>query len=216
MTCAVFSPLRAALVFLRHADLRVVDRLGGGLLAERVDVAGEVLDVANVAVDHPQADLVELDLDALGDRGDEFLAVVVDLLDGHRGEHDAHLAHHDLGRQVLDLLGRAAQEPRRGVLHDLGVGRDADGERRRGINADVLARERALELDLDVHRREVQVAVALEERDHERRAAVIALGGLAVGQLAVHDQDAVGRTHAVARDQRDDDDQEEDDDEADG
>ena len=71
------------LILLGHLDLSVIDGLGGGFLTQRIDVARVVADVADVAVDHAQTNLVQLHLDTLGDEGDELLAVVVDLLDAH-------------------------------------------------------------------------------------------------------------------------------------
>ena len=189
----------AALVFLRDFDLRVVDGAGGGFLAERVDVARLVFDVADVAVDHAQTDFVQLDLDALGDGGDELFAVVVDLLDGHRGEHDAHLAHDDFGGELLNLVKRTSEQARGGVLHHLGIGGDADRERRRRIDADVLAGERAPQLDVERDGREVEILVALQNRHHKGRATMVASGREAAGDLAVNHQDFIRRTHAIAR-----------------
>ena len=86
---------------MRYLDLGVVDRAGGGFLAERVDVAGLIGDVLDVDVDETQADFSQFDLDAVGNVLDELVAVGVDFLDRHRGDDDAHLAEDDVLRQFL-------------------------------------------------------------------------------------------------------------------
>ncbi len=70
--------------------------------AERVDVAGLVGDVLDVHVDQAQADLLQLDLDAVRDVLDQLVAVGVDRLDGHRGDDHAHLSEDDVARQQFD------------------------------------------------------------------------------------------------------------------
>ena len=48
----------------------------------------------------------------------------LDFLNGHGGDHHAHLAHDDLRSQVADFLPGAAQQARGGVLHDFRQGGD--------------------------------------------------------------------------------------------
>ena len=95
-------------------DLGFVDGAGGGFAAEGVDVAGLIGDVLDVDVDEPQADFLQFDLDAVGNVGDQLVAVGVDFLDGHGGDDHAHLAEDDVLREFLDLRqssGRAAVPP---------------------------------------------------------------------------------------------------------
>ena len=67
------------------------------------------------------------------------------------------------------------------------------------VDADVLLRERAAELDVDRHRRQAEIGVVLDDRPHEGRAAVIAAGGFLPAHLAIDDEDAVRRAALVAR-----------------
>ncbi len=87
----------------RDLDLGIVDGAGGGFPAERVDVAGLIGDVLDVDVDEAQADFPQFHFDAVGNVGDQLVAVGVDFLDGHRGDDHAHLAEDDVLREFLDL-----------------------------------------------------------------------------------------------------------------
>ena len=190
----------AVALLLGHLDLRLADGAGRSLATESVDVAGLIGDVLDVDVDQAQPDLAQFELERFGDVGDELLAVGVDLLDRHRGDHHAHLAEDDVASQVLDVQQRQAQQAFRGVLHDTGLGGDADGERRRSIDPDVLLGERPLEFDLDGDRRQIQVRVTLHDGPHHGAAAVQAPRRLAFpADASIDHEDAVGRAALEAR-----------------
>ncbi len=110
----------AVAVLLGHVLLCVVDGLGGGLLAQGVNVAGLVGDVGDVDVDEAQADLLELALHVAGDGLQELIPVGVDLLDVHSGDDQAELAEDDVLGQLLDFLELQAEQALGGILHDPG------------------------------------------------------------------------------------------------
>ncbi len=166
-----------------------------------LDVVRLVGDVRDVDVDQVQADLVQLRLDVLADRLQEALAVLVDLLDGQRRDGEAQLAEDDFLGHVLDFLGLQTQEPLGSVVHDRLVRADADGERARHVDADVLHRQRVLQRDADRHGRQAHVSVVLDQRPDECATAVDAAGRLVTPDLAIDDQDTVGGTPFVPRGQ---------------
>jgi hypothetical protein len=199
----------AELVLVGDVDLGFVERLGGGLLADGADVVGFVGDVGDVDVDEVEADLVEFGLDVLADLDEEALAVLVDLLDGEGGDGEAELAEDDFLGHVFDGGRLEAEQALGGVDHDRGLGADADGEGAGDVDTDVLEGEGVLQRDADGHRREAEVGVVLDQRPDERRAAVDALRGAVALDLAVDDEDAVGRAAPVQA--RNGDDREEED-----
>ena len=95
----------AELLLLGHVDLGLLHRLRRGLAADGLDVARLVGDVGDVDVDQHQADLLQLRLQRRLNAVQELLAVAVDVLDPHRGDHLAELAEDDVRRLLLDLLG---------------------------------------------------------------------------------------------------------------
>ena len=97
---------RTLAVLVGDVDLGLVDGFGRRLLADALDVSRLVRDVGDVHVDEIQADLVELGRHVAADRVQEFLAVLVDLLDGQRGHRQAQLAEDDLARHALDVVLR--------------------------------------------------------------------------------------------------------------
>jgi hypothetical protein len=131
-----------------------------------------------------------------------LLAVTVDVLDPHRGDHLAELAEDDVLRLLLDLGGVQAQQANGRVLHHLEVGADGHGEDAGHVDTDVLHRQGAFERDLDLDRFQVEVGVILHQRHNEGRPAVDAAGGVAAAHLAVDDQDAVARAALVAAEQQ--------------
>ena len=187
--------------FFRHLDGGVIDGARGCFLAQGADVAGGVLNVRDIGVNEVEAHLVQLHVHAFRNALDEFFAVGVDFLNGHGGDHHAHLAHDDFRSQVADFLPGAAQQARGGVLHDFRQGGDAHDEGGGDVHADVLGGEGALEGHVNVDGVQVQVAVGLEDRKHEGGTAVVAFGGLARAHLAEDDEDFVRRAHAVAAEQ---------------
>ncbi len=134
---------------------------------------------------------------------DELFAVGVDLLDGHRGDDDAHLADDDLLGERLDFLHGQAEQARGGIFHDAFLRADADGERRGRIHADVLRRERALERHVKIHRPQIKVGIGLKDREDEGRPAIVAPAAALASDVAVNDQDAIGRAHLVAAEEAD-------------
>ena len=186
---------------LGHLDLGIVDGAGGGFLAERGDIAGFIGDVLDVDVDQPQTDLLQFDFNAVVDVLDQLFPVGVDRFDRHRRDGYAHLAEDDVLGQIADFVQVQSQQPLGGIFHHAGLGRDADGEGRWRVDADVLLRERPFKLDLDRDRRQVKILVVLGDRHDKGAAAMIALGGeatagdgRAAADLAINDQDAVGGT----------------------
>ncbi len=191
------------LVCLGDGDLRVVDRLCGGLLPEGDDIARFVGNVGNVHVDEAQTDLFQLALDVAGDGFEKLVAVGVDLFDVHGGDDEAQLAEDDVFGEFLYLVHLEVAQAFRRVFHDRGLGGDADGEDGRNVYADVLPRQRALEVDADGQRRQVEVGERLHERPDEGGAAVDALGAARVAlavcpDLTVDDHDLIRRALFVA------------------
>ncbi len=87
----------------------------GGLLADGVDVAALVGDVGDVDVDQHQADLLQLRLERALHVLQERVAVAVDVLDPHRGDHLPQLAEDDFLGLLANLLrcsGPASGWPR--------------------------------------------------------------------------------------------------------
>src|SRR5206468_279849 len=121
----------------------------GRLATDGLDVARFVGDVGDVDVDQHQADLLQFRFQRGLDVLQELVAVLVDLLDVHRGDHLPQLAEDDVGGLLLDLVGGEAQQANGGVIHHLQVGADGHGEHTGDADADVLGGQGALERDLD-------------------------------------------------------------------
>ena len=115
---------------------------GGGLLADGFDVARLVGDVGDVHVDQHQADLLQFRLERILDVAQERIAVAVDVLDPHRGDHLAQLAEDDVLGLLLDVGRSQSQQADRRVLHQLGRGADGHREHAGHVDADVLDRQR--------------------------------------------------------------------------
>lgn len=86
-----------------------------------------------------------------------------------------------------------------GVLHDRGIGGNADRENTGHVDTDILFGKRALQIDADGKGRQIEESIFLQEGKDETDAAVHALGasGRSVGapaHLTVYDKDLVGRT----------------------
>ena len=209
----------AVAVLLGHVLLCVVDGLGGGLLAQGVNVAGLVGDVGDVDVDEAQADLLELALHVAGDGLQELVAVGIDLLDVHGGDDQAELAEDDVLGQLLDLLELQAQQALGGVLHDPRLGGDAHGEAAGDVDADVLAGQSVFQIHRDGHGGQIQELIGLDDRPDKGRAAVDALGTaggavLVAAHLAVDDHNLVRGALLVALDQEQQQGEDDDDDDA--
>ena len=91
----------------------------------------------------------------LMDRNIRSAAKSVDLFDVHGGDDQAQLAENDVFGQFLYLLHFEVAQAFGRVFHDRRLGGDADGEDRRHVDADVLPRERALQIHADGKGREV-------------------------------------------------------------
>ena len=129
---------RAVPFLLGNLYLRTVDRLSGGTFSDRLDVPALVGDVSNVHVDQRETDLVDL-LGHVGvDQGHELLTVLVDLLDRQRRDNQAQLTKDDILGLLLDLLLVEKQQPLGRHVHQSGVGRNADGERRGDVHANIV------------------------------------------------------------------------------
>ena len=96
----------ALLHFVGHVGAGLLNRLRRRLLADRVDVAALVLDVGDVDVDQHQADLLELRLDRVLNVLQERVAIAVDVLDLHRGDHLPQLAEDDFLGLLADVVRR--------------------------------------------------------------------------------------------------------------
>ena len=107
----------AQLLLLGHVDLGLLHGLRRRLAADGLDVARFVGDVGDVDVDQHQADLLQLRLQRRLNVVQELLAVAVDVLDPHRGDHLAELAEDDVAGLLLDLLACQAEQADGGVLH---------------------------------------------------------------------------------------------------
>jgi len=189
-----------------HVHIGLVDGFGGGLAANGLDVAGFIVQIADVDVDQQQADLFQFDGHRLVDFAHECLSVTIDVLNLHGGDHGAHLANDDVLRLGLNLLGAEPEQANRGVLHDARVVRDGGGHGGRHADADVFLRQRVGEVDRHHKRFEIQIVVRLKERHDKRGAAMHALGRAAAG-FAVDHKDLVRGTAFVATRQCDDGDQ---------
>src|SRR6202030_172481 len=162
----------AIAIRLGDFDPRFVDRLRGRFLTEGIDVTRHVGNVLDVYVDQAQPDFLQLDFDSARDVGDELVAIGVDLLDVHRRDDDTHLSEDDVLREFLYLRGLKTEHALGRILHHARLRRDAYCEGRRRIDADVLFRKRALEIDLDRHRREIEELIVLDDGPDEGGAAV--------------------------------------------
>ena len=194
---------RTDLIRFGDGDLCIVDRFCRRFLPESDDVARFVGDVRHVDVDEAEADFFQLALDVAGDRLQKLVAVGVDLLDVHGGDDQAQLAEDDVLGELLDLVHFEVAQPFRRILHDGGLGGDADREDRRNVDADILPREGALQVYRNGQRRQIEVGKRLHERPDERRAAVDTLGAAGVARLiradfTVDDHDFIGRALFVA------------------
>ena len=105
----------ALLHFVGHVRAGLLNGLRRRLLADRVDVPALVLNVRDVDVDQHEADLLELRLDRVLNVLQERVAVAVDVLDLHRGDHLPQLAEDDFLGLLADVVrrtGRASESPR--------------------------------------------------------------------------------------------------------
>ncbi len=132
----------------------------------------------------------------------EFLAVAIDVLDPHGGDHLAELAEDDVAGLLLDFLDAKPQKPDRRVLHGFLIGADGHGEHAGHVDADVLHGQGALEGDFDLDRLQAQKGVILNERQDQARPAVqAARARWAAGHLAEYDQNTIAGAALVARHQ---------------
>ncbi len=181
-----------------HVAAGFLDGLRGRLLADGLDIARLVGDVGDVDVDQHQADLSQFRFERVLDGFQELVAVAVDVLDLHRGDHLAKLAEDHVFGLLLDFLVAQAQQADGRVLHLLGRGADGHGEHAGHVDADVLHRQGAAQRDLDLHRLEAQPGVVLDQRPDELRPAVDATGRVVpAARLAVDHQHAVARAAFV-------------------
>ena len=97
-------------VGLGLGDLRVAFDLGDARLAQRVEVALAVADVADGEADDAQAHVRHVAGGHFLHLRGEGIAVLVDVLHRHRAEDRAQMAFQGLHGDVLDLLGALAQE----------------------------------------------------------------------------------------------------------
>ena len=118
-------------------DLRLVDRLGGGLLTQRLDVARLIRNVTDVHVDHVETNFIQFEVDVLVDQIQEFFAVLVDLFNRQRRDDQTHLAEDDVPCLIGDRPVVQAQQTLGRVVHDVRIGRDADGKGRGHADTDV-------------------------------------------------------------------------------
>ena len=86
------------LFLIGHVAASLLNRLRRRLLADGVDVAALVGDVGDVDVDQHEADFLEFRLDRVLNVFEERIAVAVDVLDPHRGDHLPQLAENDFPR----------------------------------------------------------------------------------------------------------------------
>src|SRR5690606_23473449 len=193
----------AQLLLLGDVAARLLHRPRAGLPADRLDVAALVVDVRDVHVDQLETDLPELRLERVLDVLAEVLAVAVDLLDPHRRDDLAHLPEDDVRRDAPDLLGREAEQPRRGVHLVLGRVADRDRDLARHPDPDVLERERVGQLARDREREEREEVGLLQDRPDEGAAAADDARGLVLPDSPRDDEDLVRRAAAVPRDEED-------------
>ena len=160
-----------------HVNGRLIHGFGSGFLTDGFDVPAFVVNVLDVDVDHGQADFFHFRGNGFIDFCHKCLAVAVDFLDLHGGNHRAHLPEDDVLRLALDFFSRQAQEANGRVLHDPGL--VGNGRRDCGGHgyADVFLRKRVVQIDGHDKGFEVEVFVILQQRQDERRAAVNAFRG---------------------------------------
>ena len=102
---------------------------------------------------------LQLRLERVLDVLQELVAVAVDVLDLHRGDHLAQLAEDDVLGLLADLAAVVRPSRRMAAFCiTLGRGADGHGEHAGHVDADVLHRQRAAERNLDLHRLQAQVA----------------------------------------------------------
>ncbi len=201
---------RTFFVLFRDGDLRIVDGFCRRLFSERGYVTRFVGNIGHVYVDQTQTDLFEFAFHVAGNRFEEFIAVGVDLFDVHGGDDETELTEDNVARQIGYLRERKHSEPLRGILHDRRIGGDPDGEDAGYVDTDILFGKRAFEIDRDRKRRQIHKRVLLEERPHERRAAVDTFGAavrsVGIGRdFTVDHHDLIGRTGFVAYSDREQD-----------
>ena len=160
-----------------HVNGRLIHGFGSGFLTDGFDVPAFVVDVLDVDVDHGQADFFHFRGNGFIDFCHKCLAVAVDFLDLHGGNHRAHLPEDDVLRLALDFFSGQAQEANGRVLHDPGL--VGNGRRDCGGHgyADVFLRKRVVQIDGHDKGFEVEVFVILQQGQDERRAAVNAFRG---------------------------------------
>lgn len=173
---------------LGNLDFCVVDGAGGGFLTQSLNVAALIRDVLNVHVDELEAHFLQFHFDPAADVLYEFIAVRVDLLNGHRRENHAHLAEDDVLGQFADGLVGESQHAFGGVFHRARLGGDPDREGGGRVDADVLLGQGTSQLDVDRNRDEIEELVVLDHRPDEGGAAMYAPGAQPFADLAVHHQ----------------------------
>ena len=183
---------------LRHALLGIVDGLGGGFLTQGLDVAGFVTDIGYVHVNEAKANLAKFRFYVGGHVGEEFIAVCVDFLDVHGGNHQTELTEEDIRCDVLDAVYAQAQQALGGVGHAFRFGGDTHGKAAGNVYADVLLGQGVGEVALNGDGLEVQVGVVLENRPDEGGAAMDTLGRGHAAGFTVDNQDFVRGAATIA------------------
>ena len=178
-------------------DFRLLAGAGGGFLREVLDVVGLVGDITDVHIDEVETHCPQLLANKHSYVFLESFAILVDLLDLHLGDHEAQLAEDDFAGQLLDVRLAHPQEANGSGVHHRGLCVQRHGEGTGHIDADVVGRQRAAQVYLQLHGLQRHVLVRLNHRPDERAAAMERLGGLLAPDISVDDQNLVGGAFLV-------------------
>lgn len=187
------------LVLFSDGNSRVVDRLCGGLLAERDDISRFIGNIGHVDVDEFETYLFEFALHVAGNGVEEFVAIGIDLLDFHGSDDETELTEDNIFCKIGNILkGKAPKDVRRQFCWTAGsVEMPTVKIRAHRYGYSVWkARSSNRRVERGVRSEE---SIFLQEGKDETDAAVHALGasGRSVGapaHLTVYDKDLVGRT----------------------
>ena len=199
------------LVFLGHThlrlailggdgDFRILAGAGGGFLREVLDVVGLVGDIADVHIDEVETHCPQLLANKHSYVFLESFAILVDLLDLHLGDHEAQLAEDDFAGQLLDVRLAHPEKTHGGGVHHRGIRIQRHGEGAGHIDADVVGRQRAAQVHLQLYGLKRHELVRLNDRNDESTTTVQSLGRLATCDLAVDDKDLVGGAFLIPGD----------------
>ena len=183
---------------LGYAHLRFIDGSSGCFFTQCVDIAGFIGNVLDVDVDQLESDLLEFNLDPIGDFFDQKVPVRIDFLNIHGRDYHPHLAEYDVTGLFAYGLHVKTEQTLGRIFHDPGLRGNTNRKRGGSVYPDVLFGKGSGQGYVNGNGSEVEPLKILNDGPNESCSTVNAIRGTAPFGFTVNDQDFVGRTTLVS------------------